>query len=940
MALGLVQVSESIFLGYPFTAPTSTPLVITSQAGGAPWVSTAGNMLVVWASLDVASSNATTAPVPSFSVADSANNIWIPVGLTSSSFEPARCAVWICPNARVTNWISITANGYSSSVMVEAAEFSGAPAFPVVDFVSTPTPVTGTTIVTSATATQSDNVFGMLATSDASVGITSPSGLNSIGPVSVGSGALNQLQSKWVWGSVSSGVLPSTDTTWTLSGTQPMSAVLIGVSQANFAPVQANPNFPAVKVEMAFGATASDPSKSIMYNQWTDISARAIGAGGAVVASAVYGRTYELSQPEAGTLTLGLRNDDGAFNPLNTSSPYYPNVALGTPIRITALWQGRYYPLYFGYVSKWPQDWPDLPQYGFSKLQAIDIAGVASSINLPSALQGEILADASAFCFPFSEQYTKSTQALNGTLGFAVGSTLVPAESDGFLAVNTSRTSQRTATYQDGEKDDTSLAPVLTGQSLSLLGDAGTGMGASGYNGSATKFRGPGVIYASDPAVSISSQGSGFSVEFILNYATPQTFPDPGGGFPVHVFNAVGPPIISAHTQGPVIPTINVSIQWQSATTANMIVGGAVLNGAPSTAIFNYTPYLNVAAHIVILMSNAGFTVYINGVSITSSVFTPLTDPIQGWCFGPADWAANFGPVSSNYAMSYGSVYPYQLSPARIIQHSTAALTGFQNDTALIRFGRIGAWSGINLNQASWPDSNPYDVTLGAAYDTAGRSVSDALNTLALGEGSLWYATPNGNLMWANRQALTNLAPSIVFGDSNTPGTEVPYEINMGLDYDNTYLYNVTQATQVNGPSTLISPIEKNTTSVHQYFQRGTLSQSVSSTNGQDAYDRAYWSLNKYDQPAMRLRQITVNAAANPSVFTKCFTTGIASVATVNRRPLGAAPYSLPVQIEQVAFDIGPSVFSFHYIGSPYNPENAVLTADTSDVLGNNVLAW
>ncbi|MFD3741577.1 LamG-like jellyroll fold domain-containing protein [Streptomyces sp. NPDC058629] len=82
-----------------------------------------------------------------------------------------------------------------------------------------------------------------------------------------------------------------------------------------------------VIVEAAFGSTLADTVAQV--RDWTDISQYA----GPI--SITRGAESQLSQTQAGTLSLPLDNEDGRFTPENASSPYYPHVVDGVPVRVS-----------------------------------------------------------------------------------------------------------------------------------------------------------------------------------------------------------------------------------------------------------------------------------------------------------------------------------------------------------------------------------------------------------------------------------------------------------------------------------------------------------------------------------------------------------------------------------------------------------------------------
>jgi hypothetical protein len=1036
-------------------------------------------------------------------------------------------------------------------------EFSGLPSgyYPSIDFIEPGNNSNATSLNVSGTATVSDYVFGIagIGAVASSVTITPPAGLTSVATGSTGytdpvfGSNSNGIISNVCYGTFSAGSVPAT---WSYSPGGPVAACLVGITQASSPPAQVNSNFPVVKVEAAFGTSPGDPSKAITESAWTDLTTRSITTVGVAGITVTRGQQYELSQPEAGTMTIRMNNADGAFDPLNASSPYYPNVMVGTPVRVTAFWEGRRYPVGFGYVERWPQNWPDMPQWGMSDMVATDAVGVASSTQLPSAVQGEILVDSPYICFPFSEQYSTSTTTINGLQKTS-------ADSDGLIAINTSRTNQSTATYTDGN-----LSPVSTGLSMGFLGDSGTGMGASGYQAvDNSGSRGPGAIYGPDTELPvIAATGADATIEL---WANVPSFTAGTNGLTMQLLQVLGTPNI-ANKSGLDLdfqPGIFLILEWDvlpnSALAAAEIFFDSSFAGSGLI-----TP--DQPCHFVLSYTGGILEWFVNGVSVYTSGVTTFAS-LQALAFSQAGYSYAFetstatGNANYNQAVAYGTIYSYALTPQRIATHYDSGITGFGGDSIIQRFGRYLSWASLGLNPAGpsgppspvppqvvqsvvipnalsgsfsssvtpgncvvvvingfstgtpsvsgvtlggsagnfeqavsatsslsgdeyfagiWVDpdsaggsanvvvtgagglsvnanygiilmevsglvsvsvvdqaapatgngtgwgtsgiigettvpneiwigansqistatppvfpwtnlrysstnagagyrivsgvgtpvyagiqsvsgvwaavtvtlkgitpSSSYEdaLELGPAYSTSGSALSDALNADVLSDNGKWYGNAAGNLIMLPRPVLYNLPSTITFTDSisGIGSGGIPYLPDLGFDYDNSYVSNVVQATLVQGPNTLISPIEKNQASITEYFQRGPLSQQVSAASAQDAYDRAYWSLSKYAQPSMRVQQLTANPAANPSFFTALLKTDISTIATVNRSPIGGASYSLPVIVEKVEHSIGPGVWQMTYQMSPYVPEDAVLTADTSnDVLGSNTLPW
>lgn len=107
-----------------------------------------------------------------------------------------------------------------------------------------------------------------------------------------------------------------------------------------------------LRVEIAFDSGFRTPE---VDRTWTDVSDY-VELKDAL--SITYGRTDEISVADANQLTLTLDNTDARFTYGNASSPYYPNLKIGRPIRVTAIIDAVEYVRFTGYVNEWPTEWP------------------------------------------------------------------------------------------------------------------------------------------------------------------------------------------------------------------------------------------------------------------------------------------------------------------------------------------------------------------------------------------------------------------------------------------------------------------------------------------------------------------------------------------------------------------------------------------------------
>ena len=102
------------------------------------------------------------------------------------------------------------------------------------------------------------------------------------------------------------------------------------------------------------------------------------------------GRSDEFQEFEAGTATITLDNRDRRFDPLNTSSPYSPNVVPRRGIRITALntigGTTTSFRMFRGFVEGWPVSITDAGFDSTVTIECVDIMGLLAQEELPDDL--------------------------------------------------------------------------------------------------------------------------------------------------------------------------------------------------------------------------------------------------------------------------------------------------------------------------------------------------------------------------------------------------------------------------------------------------------------------------------------------------------------------------------------------------------------------------
>lgn len=224
---------------------------------------------------------------------------------------------------------------------------------------------------------------------------------------------------------------------------------------------------PDVMVEIAFDSGYSTAEGD---RTWTDVSSFVELKDGV---SITYGRADEFGVTDANALSLTLDNSDGRFTADRVASPYYPNVKIGRPIRVTSTPVGGSPSVRFvGYVDEWPVAWDGTDNYARAQISARSrLARLGFDSLLPSTVTATFLAGA-PYAYWMLNEPSGSTVAVDSMGGAPLtmagtGAAVDFGGSDGPLNGGTSATFTASAMY---------LTAPITG-----VTDAGAGVLIEGF---------------------------------------------------------------------------------------------------------------------------------------------------------------------------------------------------------------------------------------------------------------------------------------------------------------------------------------------------------------------------------------------------------------------------------------------------------------------------
>lgn len=514
-------------------------------------------------------------------------------------------------------------------------------------------------------------------------------------------------------------------------------------------PFLVTPPLPNLTVEIAFDSGFATPEGD---RTWTDISDYVEGASSVDI---TYGRADELSTPDPNTCSLTLDNRDGRFTPAKSSSPYFPNVKKGKPLRVTVTYAGVDYIRFTGYVNEWPLVWPD----STSAAATVSIsassrrARLGQTAPLTSAIRAAYLATSPYAYWPMDENLitTGGRNVFRDITNSVIASKATQSIGGFYDDVN------RAPRFNDG------TTPAPTDEAPLLVFPSNTD---AGLIGTFDSYVGAGSAISVPPAGDMTVEVAAAFVADSTNLALGTIFDVRGsdGVFQAFIGN-----------DGPDFGDVGSTYTVVNPDT------GATLDTGTSAGFphpYNTDTFRAVndgeIHHIAItLTSSTTLKLYVDGaLESTLTAANPFTRTFTSISFGP-------DRLRVKMWLGHAAVHKRALSAAEILAHAQAATAA--TETPSERIVRVAGRVGV---PAAEVDAAGTTASVGAQAE-AGRSASEVIDELSASIGGIVYDTREGHLALQSRGYRYNRAADFTLsallqeiGGDLTPVMDDRYLVN------------------------------------------------------------------------------------------------------------------------------------------------------------------
>jgi hypothetical protein len=568
------------------------------------------------------------------------------------------------------------------------------------------------------------------------------------------------------------------------------------------------PGWPHLRLEIALNVDANDPAAPAAV--WTPLTSRlrAWHTDG--------GWTPESGTYESVTLTAALGNGDGALDPDNPASPYYPALTADRWVRLQMdMPNGPVIDVYQGLTEGLPQAWRE-GKLGEVELTAKDtLAVLAKAETLRSVYLQEVLQDTPVALYPFDEpEGAEQFQSAVGAWPPAeivrskYGAGTVTAGVDGLLGVEPGTCVQ--------------------------LGGAGDAGGGNQNKGSVLELakhtRGGPMLTSSAAGIAVEAWATLPAADAATNInLVSQATKNLGAGDYVIAVEAATGKLVFRLGSGSVTTTL------------------AYDDGLPH--------------HLVLSKVEPGTDparCYVDGVEVAQIGGDPgYFDSAPGWLqlgglCTPYN-VQNFG----NFAVQYVAIYDHGLTAARVTAHYQAGQAAFAGELSGARVNRLLDYAGYFGPRDIDTGNTPMAPLL--ALDGA-NTLAELQDTTAAERGAL-YAQPDGSVRFEERTARYNLPEVWVFG-GRAQGDELQYRDDVQFRPDDSHIVNVAQFSRPGGGTV----VREDAASRRRHFYR-PLAVELKVATDTELQAAAEFTIARQAEPLTRLEQLSVCPSLHPEAW-------------------------------------------------------------------------
>lgn len=522
-----------------------------------------------------------------------------------------------------------------------------------------------------------------------------------------------------------------------------------------------------------------------------------------------------------------------------------------------------FFPVYTGYVERYPQQWEDKGFRGVKPLEAVDALSPLSRTIIAQSYAATVAADGPAVFVPYGDDSFPQTvfrptggQAYVGYQAIGSQSASVSfggdAFPDGAKAVTLSQ--QNADPLTSGDNTQTTRlgtrygSLVMNPQGFTYeawvrwpAGQTWFGAGSSAFGESTT-----------DPGLH-DGPSSYFGIRTDQNKMAA-IYRDTNGVFQINVGLISGSLVFADQVWHHIVLSGTGSNSWRSSRD-NVFRTGTYVSTPPAMRIDNIYQYVNTF----------------------------------------------YGDIISTASFANVAMYNFALSPAQIAAHYQRGI------------GYLGEKSGaraLRLLTQYWSTNVITDTgvtSMATDFSYNGRSMLDVLQEIADTEAGLVWVDAGGFVHQDSREtrytAPTSVTSQFTFGE-NVAGGELPYT-DLKYDYDPTYVYSQANFT-AGGSGTTLPPVINATTQA-AVGQR-VLSKTLQMQNDWDVQQAANFYVARYAKPAgapgtgvpPRIAGMTIDPSSNPDLWSAALTLDVGYRVTVKRRTAAGVTISGDYFIEQV----------------------------------------